>query len=171
MTRQGCSGNNTDLKSQTNVGIDNGVDWTPNKWIKLIVTGILRVLPQRVRHPIAGSRAQNFTTNIPHSTIAASKLRSIGAVSGLEVDCSLHHNDQFYREYTEQLECRRADPQFDRGRQQNSGRVAPRAVATRLGYDQPVRTLEGLGWFVEYVWKDGFFMENANLLKAPAYRW
>jgi iron complex outermembrane receptor protein len=26
-----------------------------------------------------------------------------------------------------------------------------------------------MGWFVEYVWKDGFFMENANVLKAPAY--
>jgi hypothetical protein len=29
--------------------------------------------------------------------------------------------------------------------------------------------LQGMGWFAEYVWKDGFFMENANLLKAPAY--
>jgi len=29
--------------------------------------------------------------------------------------------------------------------------------------------LQGLGGFVEFIWKDAFFMENANLLKAPGY--
>ena len=57
---------------------------------------------------------------------------------------------------------------FDRADNKIPG-VSPNEVATRLGYDQPYGPLQGLGWFAEYVWKDGFFMENANLLKAPAY--
>ena len=57
---------------------------------------------------------------------------------------------------------------FDRADNKIPG-VSPNEVATRLGYDQPYGALQGLGWFAEYVWKDGFFMENANLLKAPAY--
>ena len=38
VTSAGVSGNNTDLQSQTNVGIDNGVDLTLSKWLKLSVT-------------------------------------------------------------------------------------------------------------------------------------
>jgi iron complex outermembrane recepter protein len=30
-------------------------------------------------------------------------------------------------------------------------------------------TLAGLGGFVEVQWKDSFYMDNANLLKAPGY--
>jgi iron complex outermembrane receptor protein len=29
--------------------------------------------------------------------------------------------------------------------------------------------MKGMGAFVEYVWLDAFYMENANLLKAPGY--
>ena len=29
--------------------------------------------------------------------------------------------------------------------------------------------LAGLGAFVEVQWKDSFYMDNANLLKAPGY--
>jgi iron complex outermembrane recepter protein len=39
-----------------------------------------------------------------------------------------------------------------------------------LGYDQSIGPWKGVGGFVEYVWKDGFYMENANLLQAPGYR-
>ena len=78
------------------------------------------------------------------------------------------HNDQFYREYTEQLSSGALTRSFDRADNKIPG-LSPNEVATRLGYDQPYGPLQGLGWFAEYVWKDGFFMENANLLKAPAY--
>jgi outer membrane receptor protein involved in Fe transport len=39
VTAQGVSGNNSQLASQTNVGIDVGTDWTPDRTLKLSVTG------------------------------------------------------------------------------------------------------------------------------------
>ncbi len=42
-------------------------------------------------------------------------------------------------------------------------------LLARLGYDQPTGPLKGLGAFVEAVYQDGFFLDNANLLKAPGY--
>src|SRR5262249_49710369 len=47
--------------------------------------------------------------------------------------------------------------------------VTPNEANVRLGYDQPTGPWKGLGGFVEYIWKDAFYMENANLLKAPSY--
>jgi iron complex outermembrane receptor protein len=38
-----------------------------------------------------------------------------------------------------------------------------------LSWDETSGPLRGLGAFVEVVWKDSFYMENANLLKAPGY--
>ena len=47
--------------------------------------------------------------------------------------------------------------------------MSPNELTTRIGYDQPFGPWKGVGGFIEYVWKDAFFMENANLLKAPSY--
>ena len=47
--------------------------------------------------------------------------------------------------------------------------ISPNELTARLGYDQPSGPLTGLGGFVEFVWKDSFYMDNANLLKAPGY--
>ena len=57
---------------------------------------------------------------------------------------------------------------FNRGRQQNPRRVAQRALrAARL---RPAgRAVAGLGRLRRDYWTDSFFMENANLLKAPGY--
>lgn len=39
----------------------------------------------------------------------------------------------------------------------------------RLGYDQPVGALKGLGGFIQFQWQDAYFIDNANFLKAPGY--
>ncbi len=57
---------------------------------------------------------------------------------------------------------------FDRGGNKIPG-ISPNELFTRLGYDQPIGLWKGAGGFVDYVWKDGFYMENANLLRAPGY--
>ena len=57
---------------------------------------------------------------------------------------------------------------FDRAGNKIPG-VSPNELAARLGYDQPLGPRKGFGGFVEYIWKDSFYMENANLLKAPGY--
>jgi iron complex outermembrane receptor protein len=77
-------------------------------------------------------------------------------------------NDQFYTEYVEQLSAGKLTRSFNRVGNKIPG-VSPNEAAARLGYDQPDDPWRGLGWFAEYAWKDAFFMENANLLKAPAY--
>ena len=39
----------------------------------------------------------------------------------------------------------------------------------RLGYDQQAGAFKGLGAYVEYVNQDDFYVDNANLLKAPGF--
>jgi len=47
--------------------------------------------------------------------------------------------------------------------------VSPNELTTRLSYDELSGPLKGVGGFVEVQWKDSFYMDNANLLKAPGY--
>jgi iron complex outermembrane receptor protein len=42
-------------------------------------------------------------------------------------------------------------------------------LTARLGYDEFSGPFTGLGAFVEVQWKDSFYMDNANVLKAPGY--
>ena len=76
--------------------------------------------------------------------------------------------DQFYIDYTEQLSAGALTRRFDRAGNKIPG-ISPNELFARLGYDQPIGPWKGVGGFVEYVWKDAFFMENANLLQAPGY--
>ena len=46
---------------------------------------------------------------------------------------------------------------------------SPNELNARLGYDQPTGALKGLGAYVEYQWKDAFYLDNGNYLKAPGY--
>jgi iron complex outermembrane receptor protein len=47
--------------------------------------------------------------------------------------------------------------------------VTPNFLFARLGYDQPDGALKGLGGFVEVNFRDAFYVDNANLLKAPGF--
>ncbi len=91
------------------------------------------------------------------SAVAARTRRLIAAYTYL---------DQFYVDYTEQLSTAPLTARFDRGGNTIPG-ISPNELFTRLGYDQAFGPWRGVGGFVEYVWKDGFYMENANLLRAP----
>ena len=42
-------------------------------------------------------------------------------------------------------------------------------LLARVGYEQATGPLAGLGGYVETVFQDDFFIDNANLLKAPGY--
>ena len=42
-------------------------------------------------------------------------------------------------------------------------------MSARLGYDQPAGAAARPWRLVEFIFKDAFFAENANLLKAPGY--
>ena len=75
--------------------------------------------------------------------------------------------DEFYTEYTENI-TNGAVFSFNRAGNKIPG-ISPNELTARLGYDQMWGSLAGLGGFVEVQWKDSFYMDNANLLKAPGY--
>jgi len=47
--------------------------------------------------------------------------------------------------------------------------VMPNFGDVRLIYDQPTGLLQGVGGYVEAMARDGYELDNANLLKAPGY--
>jgi iron complex outermembrane receptor protein len=77
-------------------------------------------------------------------------------------------DDQTYTRYVEQLSAGRFSQRFDRAGKAIPGVPAHQLLA-RIGYDQPTGPLAGLGGYLEAVVQDGFFLDNANQLRAPGY--
>jgi len=78
--------------------------------------------------------------------------------------------DEIYTEYVENLTnaTSRTTFSFNRAGNKIPG-ISPNELTARLSWDETAGSLRGLGAFAEVVWKDSFYMENANLLKAPGY--
>ena len=165
----GTLGNNTDLRPQTNLGYDLGVDWTPVKGMKLSVTGFYEFFTDELVTQATTVVGRTFTFNAP-----ASEHRGIEAaldwrfMDGWRFTTAYTYNDQFYTEYMEQLGSGATFSRFDRAGNKIPG-VSPNELIARLGYDFGWGALKGWGAFAEYQWKDAFFMDNGNLLRAPGY--
>jgi iron complex outermembrane receptor protein len=169
VTAQGVSGNNSQLASQTNVGIDIGADFTPDPTAKLSTTGFYEFFRNELVTQSPGAGLQNFTFNVPRSVHRGVEVAADWRpYRGWRLIAAYTWLDQFYVDYTEQLSAGALTRRFDRGGNKIPG-VAPNQLFTRLGYDEPAGPWKGVGAFVEYVWLDAFYMENANLLKAPGY--
>jgi iron complex outermembrane receptor protein len=169
VTSQGVSGNNSQLASQTNVGIDLGADWTPDRTVKLSVTGFYEFFRNELVNQSPGAGLQNFTFNVPRSVHRGVEVAADWRpLPGWRLIAAYTYLDQFYVDYTEQLSAGALTGRFDRAGNKIPG-ISPNELFTRLGYDQPIGPWKGVGGFVEYIWKDGFYMENANLLRAPGY--
>ena len=169
VTAQGVSGNNSQLASQTNVGIDIGADFTPDPTMKLSTTGFYEFFRNELVTQSPGAGLQNFTFNVPRSVHRGVEVAADWRpYPGWRLIAAYTWLDQFYVDYTEQLSAGALTRRFDRGGNKIPG-VAPNQLFTRLGYDEPAGPWKGMGAFVEYVWLDAFYMENANLLKAPGY--
>ena len=169
VTPAGVSGNNSQLASQTNVGIDLGTDWTPNSAIKLSVTGFYEFFRNELVTQSPGAGLQNFTFNVPKSVHRGVEIAADWRpLPGWRLLAAYTYLDQFYIDYTEQLSAGALTRRFDRGGNKIPG-ISPNELFARLGYDQPLGPWKGVGAFVDYVWKDGFYMENANLLRAAGY--
>ncbi|HVZ05007.1 TonB-dependent receptor [Hyphomicrobium sp.] len=168
VTPDGEPGNNTELKSQRNVGFDVGGDWRPVSGVTLSLTGFYEFFNNELVSQSAGPGLMNFTFNAP-----ASEHRGIEAAAnvifgeGWRWTASYLFNDQVYTDYDELVSG--ASEAVSRAGNKIPG-VSPGEVTTRLSYDQPDGPFRGLGTYVEYEWHDGFYMENANLLTAPGYQ-
>jgi len=169
VTPQGVAGNNSQLQSQTNLGIDLGADWTPVDTLKLRVTGFYEFFRNELITQSPGAGLQNYTFNAPRSIHRGIEIAADWRpYPGWRLIAAYTYLDQYYVDYTEQLSAGKVTSLFDRAGNKIPG-VSPNELTARLGYDQPSGAWKGVGGFVEYIWKDAFFMENANVLKAPGY--
>ncbi|MFH6784168.1 TonB-dependent receptor family protein [Methylobacterium sp. MA0201] len=169
VTPAGAPGNNTDLRTQTNLGFDLGAEWSPLPDLRLSLTGFYEFFRNEFVTQSPGAGLLSYTFNAP-----ASEHRGIEAgaewafAPGWRAFAAYGLNDQFYTRYVEQLSAGSLTARFDR-----AGRLIPGVPAhqllARLGYDQPSGPFKGVGAFIEAVYQDGFFLDNANLLKAPGY--
>jgi iron complex outermembrane receptor protein len=170
VTPQGVSGDNTQLKTQTNLGFDAGVDWTPSPLLTVSLTGFYEFFRNEFVTQSPGAGLQNFTFNVPASQHRGVELGVDWRPSpGWRLFTAYTFMDQVYTQYVEQLSAGALTRSFDRAGNKIPG-ISPNELTSRLGYDQPAGPWKGWGGFVEYVWKDSFFMESANLLKAPGYQ-
>lgn len=166
----GLSGNNTQLNAQKNLGYDLGFDWTPNNAVKLSVTGFYEFFRDELvsQATPVGSPNSSFTFNAPRSEHRGIELAADWRITpGWRVSAAYTYLDQIYTDYTENL-TNGAVFNFNRAGNKIPG-ISPNELTARLGYDEFAGPLRGLGAFVEVQWKDSFYMDNANLLKAPGY--
>ena len=165
VTPQGVAGNNSQLQPQTNEGVDLGADWKPSNSFHAGVTGFYEFFSNELVSQSPGAGLQSFTFNAP-----ASEHRGVEVTAewkplpGWAVRAAYTYDDQYYTDYVERL----SGSPSNRDGNKIPG-VQPNFLTARLGYDQPSGPLAGLGAFVEYNWRGGFFMDNANLAQAPAY--
>ena len=169
VTPAGVPGNNTQLQSQTNLGYDLGFDWTPSPTLRVSVTGFYEIFHNEQVTQSPGAGLQNFTSNAPRSIHQGVEIAADWRpLPGWRFLAAYTFLDQYYTDYVEQLSAGGLTRRFDRAGNKIPG-ISPNELSARLGYDQPTGWLQGLGGFVEVIWKDSFFMENANLLQAPGY--
>ena len=165
----GQYGNNTQLKTQKNLGYDLGFDWTPNNALKFSVTGFYEFFRNELVTQATPAAAQSsFTFNAPRSEHRGVELAADWKFyPGWRFTAAYTYLDEFYTEYAENI-TNGAVFSFNRAGNKIPG-ISPNELTTRLGYDELWGPLRASAAFVEVQWKDSFYMDNANLLKAPGY--
>ncbi|MEH2527428.1 MULTISPECIES: TonB-dependent receptor family protein [unclassified Bradyrhizobium] len=166
----GRNGNNTQLKTQQNLGYDIGFDWTPNNTLKFSATGFYEFFKNELvtQATQVGAPNASFTFNAPRSEHRGVELAADWKFyPGWRFTAAYTYLDEVYTDYTEKI-VNGATFSFNRAGNKIPG-ISPHELTARLGYDHMWGPLAGLGAFVELQWKDSFYMDNANLLKAPGY--
>jgi iron complex outermembrane receptor protein len=170
----GTSGNNTSLKTQTNLGYDLGADWMPNNTMKLSATVFYEFFRNELVMQATSSTNgtplnSTFTFNAPRSEHRGVELAANWRFyPGWQFIAAYTYLDEVYTEYTEAIASGANTFNFNRVGNKIPG-ISPNELTARLGYDELHGALTGLGGFVELVWKDSFYLDNANFLKAPGY--
>jgi iron complex outermembrane receptor protein len=168
----GTAGNNTQLQTQKNLGYDIGFDWTPNSALKFSATGFYEFFRNELVTQATQVANTSYTFNAPRSEHRGVELAADWKFyPGWRFTAAYTYLDQFYTEYTEDIRSQGAGGtvfSFNRAGNKIPG-ISPHELTARLGYEQMWGPLAGLGAFVEVQWKDSFWMDNANLQKAPGY--
>ncbi|MFG3593461.1 TonB-dependent receptor family protein [Bradyrhizobium sp. RDI18] len=168
----GTPGNNTQLQTQKNLGYDLGFDWTPNSVLKFSATGFYEFFRNELVSQATRTAGVSYTFNAPRSEHRGVELAADWKFyPGWRFTAAYTYLDQYYTEYTEDIRSQGAGGtvfSFNRAGNKIPG-ISPHELTARLGYEQMWGPLAGLGAFVEVQWKDSFYMDNANLQKAPGY--
>ena len=173
VTSAGVPGNNTQLKTQTNKGVDVGAEFTVGDTLHAEITGYYEWFRNEQVSQSAGVNLLAYTTNAPRSLhrgieIGANWKPLPRLLPGAHLDASYSYNDQRYTGFVERLTAGTASAAFDRDGNRIPG-VIPTFVNGRIGYDQPAGPSVGLGGFVEFTYRASYAIDNANLLTIPAY--
>lgn len=175
VTPQGTYGNNTQLKSETSLGVDLGTEWHPSSSINVQVSGFYEFYRNELVSQSAGvnTPAGSYTFNAPASQHRGIELGVTWqpwrlALPGARLKLSYAYDNQIYTKYTEALSNSTMTRSFSRKGNLIPG-VMPHFLNARVLYDQPDGWLQGLGAFAEVTWRSAFYIDNANILKVPAY--
>ncbi|HEY8008575.1 MAG TPA: TonB-dependent receptor [Methylocella sp.] len=171
VTSSGNPGNNTGLKSQTNLGYDLAAVWTPMDTVRLSVDGFYEFFRNELVSQSPGpSPLMTYTFNAPRSEHRGVEVAGEWRFyPGWKARVAYTYDNQIYTQYTEQLSGGTRTSAFNRAGHWIPG-VAPNELTARIGYDVPVGPMAGLGAYAEYYLTDEYFADNGNLLKIPGYR-
>ncbi len=166
----GKFGSNTQLRSQSNVGVDLDAQWHPGADLRLQATGFYEFFRNEIINESAGPNLQNFVFNAPASQHRGVELGADWAplpraLPGGHLLLTYTYDNQIYTDYTELVTSSTAAVAFNRSGKSIPG-VVPNVLDLRMVYDQPAGRLEGLGGFAEFSFRDAYYLDNANLLKA-----
>lgn len=170
VTPQGVPGNNTDLKSQRNLGFDLGADWRPADTLLLSATGFYEFFRNELVSQSPGVSLLSYTFNAPRSEHRGVELAADWQVlPEWRLSAAYTYMNQIYTRYTERLTAGSFSTAFDRAGHRIPG-VAPNYVNARLAWGRDLTPEQRLGFFVEFKFSDTYSIDNAMLMKAPGYR-
>lgn len=168
IVQSGAAGNNTQLQAQKNLGYDLGFDWTPNSTLKLSATSFYEFFRNEIVTQSTQTPGVTYSFNAPRSEHRGIELAADWRFyPGWRFMAAYTYLDEVYTEYVENI-AKGTVFSFNRAGNKIPG-ISPNELTARIGYDEFAGPLAGLGGFVELQWKDSFYMDNANLLKAPGY--
>ena len=174
-TPTGATGDNTGLKTQVDQGIDVGVDWKP--WgSKLVASATVFnewYYNQQLAMAVPNSSSTYYTNAAEAIHRGVETTLSYSPFDGWRVLGAYALNDQHFVNYMETITGTSGTGGTMTKVENRAGKSIPdvplNQFTGRLGYDVPYGDYKGFGGYVEYVYRSGYTMDNANETWAPSY--
>ena len=172
VTSTGVAGNNTNLKSQTNIGYDLSATYKPLPVATFTVDGFYEFFRNEMITQSPGAGLQSFTFNAPRSEHrGVEALVKWTITPGLLLTTAYTYDNQIYTQYTEQLS---AGVPRRRWRSTAPAMRIPgiplSELLVRLGYDVPGGSLFAASVPMPNTCsRMNSYIDNANLLRVPGF--